>query len=127
MVNVMDAERLNAQNRQVCFLTQAMCGAVTPNWRSVSMTFQKDAVHLEFFLEQDSVEDREEIQSVADQFSIFQEDARHYSLGGIGITVTTEELKTHGDQDRRLVYRRKEVRKAQPTVQAGAAALRALT
>lgn len=118
----MDAERLNAQNMQVCFLTQAMCGAVTPNWRSVTMMFQNDAVHLEFVLEQDSAADREEIRDVADEFSIFQEDARHYSLSGISITVTTEELKTRDDHDRRLVYRRKEVPEAQPTVQADAAA-----
>lgn len=111
MVNDMDAERLNAQNMQVCFVTQAMCGAVTPNWRSVSITFQHDAVHLEFFLEHDSAEDREEIQDVVDEFSNFQEDARHYRLGDITITVTTEELKTQVDQNRRLVYCRKEVRR----------------
>jgi hypothetical protein len=104
----MDRERLNAQNMQVCFLTQAMCGAITPNWRSVSMTFDGDEVHLHFVLEHESTEDREEIEDVKDEFSIFQEDARPYRLGIADVSVTEGDLQWHNHPDIRLVYRRKE-------------------
>ena len=104
----MKKETLNEQNMQVCFLVQAMCGAVTPNWRSVSMTFDGDDVHLNFVLEKESSEDREEIQDVADEFAIFQEDAGSYRLGVIGVSVTAEELRWQNLSNCRLVYRRKE-------------------
>ena len=104
----MDKDLLNLQNMQVCFLTQAMCGAITPNWRSVWMIFDGDEVHLQFVLEKESTEDREEIADVADEFSIFQEDVRSYRLGIVSVSVTAEEPQWQNDPNKRLVYHRKE-------------------
>jgi hypothetical protein len=101
-------EQVHAQNMQVCFLTQAMRGAVTPNWRSVAMSFQDSKVHLHFILECESAEDREEIQYVSEQFSIFQEDARSFTLAGFDIAITTDSIAWQDSEIGRMVYRRKE-------------------
>lgn len=115
-------EQVHAQNMQVCFLTQAMRGAVTPNWRSVAMSFQDSKVQLHFVLERESTEDREEIQEVYEQFSIFQEDARSFTLAGFDIAITTERIAWHDSEIGRMVYRRKESHELPHEVQPGAQA-----
>lgn len=106
----MDIKLVNSQNMQVCFLTQAMCGAVTPNWRSVSISFDGKDTHLHFVLELESAEDREEIEDVAFEFSVFQEDQQSYRLGVVEVSVTADALPPHLQSNSRVVYRRKELR-----------------
>ncbi len=56
---------LETENDCVLTLVQALVGAVSPNFRRVSLHLADDRVRLRFVLERDSEEDRDEIEDIA--------------------------------------------------------------
>ncbi len=68
-------ETLTEENLQVLRLTQAMVGAITANFRRVSMEVSPLGVLVRFLLEKESAEDREEIEDILFEFEALQEQA----------------------------------------------------
>jgi len=71
-----DAE-LNRQNMVVTMLTQALLGAITPNFRMVAINLKQEPWALRFVLERDEAEDREEINDLLGDFESFTHDIGH--------------------------------------------------
>ncbi|MBK9260713.1 MAG: hypothetical protein IPM54_12955 [Polyangiaceae bacterium] len=71
---------LEEENRQVLNLIQSLLGAVSSNFRAVSITVDNEII-LHFLLEKDNAEDREEIEDIEFEFLAMQ---------GRLVTVTTE-------------------------------------
>lgn len=63
---------LQYENYQVLSAIQALCGAITPNMVAVSLKCVGEAVHLYFYLEQDSQIDREEIEDATGELDCLQ-------------------------------------------------------
>ena len=63
---------LEEENRQVLNLMQSLFGAVSPNFRAVSIVVE-DEIILHFLLEKDIEEDREEIEDIEFEFSALQD------------------------------------------------------
>ena len=57
-------------------LTQAMIGAVSPNFRLVELAFEHETWVVRVTLREESKADREEIDEICDDFSIYLEDVR---------------------------------------------------
>lgn len=87
----MDAEvsQHDYENRLVLALVQAMIGAISQNFRRVSLEVMDDGVRLEFVLNQESEEDREEISDIGFEFEALQSTSIDVT---IDVLVTTEEL-----------------------------------
>ena len=77
------------ENRLVLALVQAMIGAISQNFRRVSLEVMDDGVRLEFVLNQESEEDREEISDIGFEFEALQSTSIDVT---IDVLVTTEEL-----------------------------------
>lgn len=60
--------RQQAENVYVVNLVRAMLGAVSPNWRAVSVEATEHGPRLHFLLERDDEADREEISDVEFEF-----------------------------------------------------------
>jgi hypothetical protein len=56
--------RLRYENYQALSLMQALLGSITPNMLAISIRCIEEAVHLHFYLEQESASDREEIADI---------------------------------------------------------------
>jgi hypothetical protein len=67
---------LSDWNWAVLMLTQAMIGAVSPNFRLVELAFEHKTWVVRVTLREESKADREEIDEICDEFSIFLEDVR---------------------------------------------------
>lgn len=61
-------------NWAVLMLAQAMIGAVSPNFRLVELAFEHETWVVRVTLREESKADREEIDEICDEFSIFLED-----------------------------------------------------
>jgi len=58
---------LEEENRQVLNLIQSLFGAISANFRAVSITVENEII-LHFVLEKDNEEDREEIEDIEFEF-----------------------------------------------------------
>ena len=67
-----DHDRLAWENRQVLNLVQALIGAVTPNFRGVTLECLTEKVMLHFVIDYESEADREEIDDVVFEFEALQ-------------------------------------------------------
>jgi hypothetical protein len=67
---------LSDWNWAVLMLTQAMIGAISPNFRLVELAFEHETWVVRVTLREESNADREEINEICDEFSIFLEDVR---------------------------------------------------
>ena len=63
---------LERENRWVLDLVQAMVGAVSSNFRRVGIQLDNEAIRIQFILERDSAEDREEIEDILFEFEALQ-------------------------------------------------------
>lgn len=63
-------------NWAVLMMSQAMIGAISPNFRSVDLIFEGEFWVLRVTLRQESEFDREEIAEICDDFSVYLEDLR---------------------------------------------------
>lgn len=59
---------LNGINKVTVMLIQSLCGAISPNFRMVALGFFEPEWQLLFVLENESVEDRDQIQDVVEDF-----------------------------------------------------------
>jgi hypothetical protein len=71
----MHSATLEYENQQVLALLQAMWGAISANMLGVSIQCNENAVHLYFALENESVEDREEIDDIVAELEALQSNA----------------------------------------------------
>lgn len=71
---------LEEENRQVLNVIQSLFGAISPNFRAVSITVENE-ITLHFLFEKDNEEDREEIEDIEFEFLALQDRV---------VTVTTE-------------------------------------
>jgi hypothetical protein len=94
---------LEEENMQVLNLMQALLGAVSPNFRAVSITVDSEIV-LHFLLEEDNEEDREEIEDIEFEFSALQD---HLVNVNIEIVVSSKPL-TENQLPGRGVFLRRE-------------------
>lgn len=67
---------LSDWNWAVLMLTQALIGAVSPNFRLVELVFEHETWVVRVTLREESKADREEIDEICDDFSIYLEDVR---------------------------------------------------
>ena len=68
---------LSDWNWVVLMLTQAMIGAVSPNFRLVELAFERGAWVIRISLREESAVDREEIANLCDEFLNNLADVRH--------------------------------------------------
>ncbi len=95
-------------------LMQAMLGAISSNFRQISLSFKNKKWLLNVTIEKDDKEDRDEILEIADEFSIFIDDIKDkisstlYVKVDAIIEVSSDSLKFTCDDDTRVIFRRKE-------------------
>jgi hypothetical protein len=77
---------LNGINKVTAMLVQSLLGAVSPNFRMVALGFFEPEWQLLFVLEKESVEDRERIQDVVEDFDAL--------LMGLNSAAAELEMKT---------------------------------
>ncbi|WP_435640482.1 hypothetical protein [Micavibrio aeruginosavorus] len=95
---------LEEWNHQIIMLAQAMIGAISPNFRQVTLSHEKSEWVLEFYLENNISEDVEEIEDIAFQYEAYQDSNLKYrSELTVGHGPLPENSVT-----KRTVYRRKE-------------------
>ena len=70
--NIRPDRQLHYENYQVVSAMHALCGGITPNMIAVSLRCIREAVHLHFYLEQESPEDREEIRDAITELEALQ-------------------------------------------------------
>jgi hypothetical protein len=93
------------ENTQVLNLVQAMIGAVSPNFRRVTLEVSKPrVVHLRFLLEQDEFDDRDEIEDIGLTFEALQSSGIELYIDIIVDRRPLAELGMRG----RVVFGRKE-------------------
>jgi hypothetical protein len=75
-MNVQTNPSLSDWNWCVLMLTQALLGAVSTNFRAVELDFENSKWIVRVALSEENEGDREEINDVCDDFSIFLDDIR---------------------------------------------------
>lgn len=63
---------LEVWNARVLDMVQALCGSVSPNFRRVTLSNEAGVWKIHILLEQESEEDREEIEEIASAFDALQ-------------------------------------------------------
>lgn len=101
----MSAPSLESWNHQVLMLVQALLGAVSPNFRMVTLGHDGHRWQIRFYLQEDRAEDREEIADILSEFDAFQSQGVEY---GTEVQVTAVELPQPLATER-MVYRRREL------------------
>lgn len=96
--------QLDRENSLVLALVQAMVGAVSQNFRRVSLHFMDDSVRLEFVLRHESKEDREEISDIEFEFEALLGSPANVVTD---VLVTSEELEVIRPSAR-VVFARRE-------------------
>ncbi len=91
-------------NHQVLMLMQALAGAVSSNFRMVTLGHDGNRWCLRFFIEEDLPQDREEIEDIVSEFEAFQDQAIAY---GFEVYVGTKALPMVQAPER-VVFRRRE-------------------
>lgn len=94
---------------------QAMIGAISLNFRQVSLSFQNDFWILAVTLEKDSIEDREEVSEISTEFSTFLEDIKD-KISKVAYTKVLAKVEISTDmpcphvqgKSTRILFRRKE-------------------
>lgn len=105
MNNEISLEEMNGKTIE---LGQALLGAVSPNFRMVTLEYDHGLWRFTFVLERDDPEDREEIKEVAYAFDALQETNINYK---VEIEVTDEViLMPKPSWAKRVVFRRREYR-----------------
>ena len=64
---------LEAWNTQVLMLVQALVGAVSPNFRMVTLDLDEDCWIIRFYIKEDLEEDIEEIEEILCQYTAYQD------------------------------------------------------
>lgn len=91
-------------NRMSMALVQAMVGAISGNFRQVTLSRTGDRWRLGFVLAEDSEEDREEIDDIGTEFEALQDGAVDYELS---VVVSRDDLG-FPDPPGRVLFRRRE-------------------
>jgi hypothetical protein len=99
-----DQFKLDDSNRGALMLSQAMLGAISSNFRMVTLTINEHSWQLRFYLEVEDPEDREEIQEIAEEFESLQATGVKYE---VDIIIFADEIEWP-DLPTRVVYRRRE-------------------
>jgi len=97
-------------------LMQAMIGAISKNFRQVSLEVKGNYWLLHVVLERDSFEDREEINDIADELSIYLEGIKQEiscssfikNKVEVDVVISRTKLLFEDNPRARLVFRRKE-------------------
>ena len=95
------------ENLQVVYLVQALLGAISNNFRAVSLSFEGKKTHLHFVLELESKSDREEIEDIVCQFESYQSDDGDYKMGS-DFVIVSRDFDVANSLPGRVVFRRKE-------------------
>ncbi|MDF9755866.1 hypothetical protein ACVWY1_002290 [Pseudomonas sp. TE6288] len=98
------SESLKGWNYQVLMLVQALVGAVSPNFRMVSISFEGEEWVTRFYLEEYDEEDVDEVVDVMCQYAAYQDGdlkSRYEVLVGSGRLPGYSEVG-------RVAYRRRE-------------------
>lgn len=96
--------QLDRENSFVLALVQAMIGAISQNFRRVSLVLMDDGVRLDFVLAQESEEDREEISDIEFEFEALLGTSTRVVTD---VVVTTDEL-SETPSSGRVVFARRE-------------------
>jgi len=91
-------------NNMVLSLVQALCGAISPNFRMVTLCLDGETWLITFFIEFDNADDREEIVDVVAEFEALQSAMIRLNFS---VIVSTEDL-IWPEFPARVVFRRKE-------------------
>jgi hypothetical protein len=96
---------LDEKNKGTVMLMQALQGAISPNFRMVTISFEKPVWKLQFVLEVDNEVDREEIEDVGVEFgALLETGSIKYDIE----TVISKEKNLTTEPGTRIVYRRRE-------------------
>ena len=95
-------------------LDRALIGAISANFRMISLRFVNEAWQIEVVLETDSCEDEDEINDVADEMSIFLMDVQQHISKKSCKTITSKiivsdkVLQVQNSDDVRVLFKRRE-------------------
>jgi hypothetical protein len=96
---------LDNENGQVLSLVQAMLGAISPNFRTVTIEVGAKTV-LHYLLERDDATDREEIEDIEFEFAALQTEPLEMDVSSV--VVVSCEPYTSVRLPGRMVYMRRE-------------------
>jgi hypothetical protein len=96
---------LDEKNKITVMLIQALQGAISPNFRMVTISFENPVWKLQFVLEEENEIDREEIEDIDAEFSILLETG---SIKYDVETVISKDKILSTEPGTRIVYRRRE-------------------
>ena len=108
------APTLSEWNWHVLMLNQALIGSVSNNFRMVVLKWEDDFWLVEFFIFEESTEDREEISEIIDSMSVYVMDLIEVLSDRcrveirFDVTVTDSEVLANDDSLSRVVFKRKE-------------------
>lgn len=100
----MSAVSLEESNAAVLALVQAMLGAISHNFRMVSIVSDGRVWTLNFVLDSESADDREEIEDIAAEFEALHDTG---ILLEVGVSICSDELPWPSAPSR-VVFRRRE-------------------
>ena len=101
---MIDYEKLNKQNYLIVSVVQSCIGAISPNMRMISFSYEDDMLEIYFDLDEDIGEDREEARDAADELSILTERFRvkHH------INIVGKEHIPYPSDERFVIYKQRE-------------------
>lgn len=99
-----DSFSLDDANRGALMLSQAMLGAISPNFRMVTLEKNTHGWQIQFHLEFEDSYDREEIQEIVEEFESLQVNSVKYE---VGVVISTDTIQWP-NLPTRVVYRRRE-------------------
>jgi hypothetical protein len=93
-------------NQQIVRLMQAMLGAISPNFRMITIGYENNEFVLKFFLEVANSEDFDEVDDIGFEFIGLQSDAK---FGYKQEIIVTKERLEWPEFPTRTVYKRREL------------------
>ncbi len=104
---------LHEENMAEVMLVQALCGAITPNFRMIALSLDPPDLVVRFVLEAENSEDREEIEDIVGEFSALLGHFPRRDIHLRGETTVTKDWLEPPNLPTRIVYKRKESLSAQ--------------
>jgi hypothetical protein len=103
---VQNITNLEHENRQVLALLQAVMGRISTNMRVIALVPRGREATLKFLLEEESNEDREEIDDMLFEYQSYWDSFEDCEVNAEVVVIGNRNL-THEDGEGRLIYVRK--------------------
>lgn len=101
---MIESAKLNLWNQHTVALVQASLGAISTNFRMVSLALDNDVWKLQFVLETEAIDDLDEIKEIATEFEVQTDFRIRYS---VEVKIASDVIPWPSAPTR-VIFRRKE-------------------